>query len=147
MEQEFHDALVALIEGYRNRINKASVSKILHAQGDIVERDETWTRDDSTPPEPALTSLSPNTAVANAPDDFVMSAIGSGFTSQSQIFFNGLPEPTTMVSDTELTTGVKPSLFEVPAVCPVEIRTGTLVTGAVDFTFTAPVEDTKTRRR
>jgi hypothetical protein len=87
-------------------------------------------------PPPTLTSLSPDTAVSGDPD-FVMSCIGTDFTSGSVIIFGHEDEPTTLVSDTEVTTGIKPSLFA-PAVVPVKVRTGPLETDPVDFTFTEP---------
>jgi hypothetical protein len=53
--------------------------------------------------------------------------------------FGSEDEPTTMVSDTELTTIVKPSLFA-PATVPVTVRTGRFTSDPVDFTFTEPAE-------
>jgi hypothetical protein len=86
---------------------------------------------------PILSSLSPDTAVSGDPD-FVLSCIGSGFTSSTVITFGPTyDEPTTLVSDTEVTTIVKPSLFA-PAVVPVTVRIGKLRSDPVDFTFTEP---------
>jgi hypothetical protein len=90
---------------------------------------------DYTPP-PTLTSISPDTAVAGTDPDFVLSCVGTDFTHASVIYFGQEDEPTTFVSDTEITTGVKPSLF-VPDTVPVKVRTGALDTDSVDFTFTA----------
>lgn len=89
------------------------------------------------PPPPTLDSLQPNTAASGDPD-FVLSCIGTGFTGQSVIYFGNEDEPTTMVNDTTLTTIVKPSLFA-PAEVPVTIKTGDLVTDAVNFTFSEPI--------
>lgn len=86
---------------------------------------------------PTLDSLSPATAVSGDPD-LVLSCIGTGFTGQTVIIFGSHEEPTTLVSDTEVTTGVKPSLFA-PAVVPVQLRMGQIYTEALDFTFTEPV--------
>jgi hypothetical protein len=86
---------------------------------------------------PTLTSLSPDTAVSGDPD-FVLSCVGTNFVRGSVIHFGIEDEPTTFVSDTEVTTGVKPSLFA-PAVIPVTIRTGTLLSESIDFTFTEPI--------
>jgi hypothetical protein len=83
-----------------------------------------------------LASLSPNTAVSGS-DDFEMSCIGAGFTPDTVIKFGGHDEPTKFVSATEVTTGVKPSLFA-PAVVPVLVHTGDVSSEALDFTFTAP---------
>jgi hypothetical protein len=89
---------------------------------------------------PVLSSLNPNTAVSGDPD-FVLSCVGTNFRSSSVIIFGIEDEPTTFVSDTEVTTGVKPSLFA-PAVVPVKIRTpGLADTDPVDFTFTEPVAE------
>lgn len=143
-EQALNDALVAAIEPFRNVLHKDRAVRVIDAQAEFVRHDETWTTYEGgpVPPEPAaaptLDSLSPHSAVSGDPNDIVMSAIGTGFTADSIIVFNGHPEPTTFVSDTELTTGVKPSLFVVPAVCPVEIHTLSQVTDALDFTFTEP---------
>jgi hypothetical protein len=86
---------------------------------------------------PTLTSLSPNTAASGDPD-FVLSCIGTNFVEGTVIYFGSTTEqdePTTLVSDTEVTTGVKPSLFA-PAVVPVTVRTGKFLSDPVDFTFT-----------
>jgi hypothetical protein len=85
---------------------------------------------------PTLTSLSPDTAVSGDPD-FILTCTGTDFTSGSVIMFGSEDEPTMMVSDTELTTGVKPSLFA-PAIVPVTVRTGKFTSDPVDFTFTEP---------
>lgn len=86
---------------------------------------------------PTVTELSPNTAVCGDNVDIRMYVIGTGFTKASVITFNGLDEPTTFHDATRVSTGVKPSLFVVPAVCPVGVRNpGYAATGTVDFTFT-----------
>jgi hypothetical protein len=91
---------------------------------------------------PVLSSLSPDTAVSGDPD-FVLSCAGTGFRSSSVIIFGNEDELTTFVSDTEVTTGVKPSLFA-PAVVSVKIRTpGLPDTDSIDFTFTEPVTEGK----
>jgi len=87
---------------------------------------------------PDLESLDPDEADAGDADDIVMHVHGSGFTEQSVIYFNGLQEPTTFVSETEVTTGVKPSLFVVPAVCPVTVRNGEHESDALEFEFLDP---------
>jgi hypothetical protein len=118
----------------------------------MIAKDEAWITYEGAPAppepvaEPTLDSLSPDTAIAGDAADITMSAIGTGFTANSIIVFNGYAEPTTFVSDTELTTGVKPSIFVVPAVCPVEIHTGSLVTAPLDFTFTEPVARSSSKK-
>jgi hypothetical protein len=88
------------------------------------------------PPPPTLTSLSPNTVVSGDPD-FTLSCIGTGFNSRTVIKFGNYDEPTTLVSDTEVTTGVKPSLFA-PAVVPVLVHDLNDYSASLDFTFTEP---------
>ena len=87
---------------------------------------------------PDLESLDPDEADAGDAADIVMHVHGTGFTEQSVIYFNGLQEPTTFVSETEVTTGVKPSLFTVPAVCPVTVRNGEHESDALEFEFLDP---------
>jgi hypothetical protein len=83
--------------------------------------------------EQVVTSISPSNVVIGAPS-FDIHVHGTGFTSSSTILFNGIEEPTTFVSDSELTTGVNMPLWVVPAVVPVGVVGGT---GTQDFTFTA----------
>ena len=85
---------------------------------------------------PTLASLSPDTAVSGDPD-LTLSCTGTGFTGRTVIKFGDHDEPTTLVSDTEVTTGVKPSLFA-PAVVPVLVHNGPISTDPLDFTFTEP---------
>jgi hypothetical protein len=145
IEQEFLDALTAVADSYRNVIHKDRAVRVIGLQGDLVRADESWTTYEGGPvaPEPpappTLTSLDPDSVVAGSADDITLRCIGTGFTTDSIIMFNGLPEPTTWVSETEVTTGVKPSLFVVPAVCPVSVHTTSLVTDPIDFTFTEEV--------
>jgi len=87
---------------------------------------------------PDLDRLEPDEADAGDAEDIVMHVHGTGFTPESVIYFNGLVEPTTFVSETEVTTGVKPSLFVVPAVCPVTVRNGEHESDALEFEFLDP---------
>jgi hypothetical protein len=87
-------------------------------------------------PAPVLSALTPDTAVSGA-DDLTLSCTGTSFTDKSVIMFGSVSEPTTFVSDTEVTTVVKPSLFA-PAVVPVTVRNGASGSNALDFTFTEP---------
>jgi hypothetical protein len=89
------------------------------------------------PAPPALTSLSPDTAVSGDPD-IVLSCIGTGFDANTVIKFGDVDEPTTFVSDTEVTTIVKPTLFA-PSTVPVLVHEGPIFTDPIDFTFTEPV--------
>jgi hypothetical protein len=91
------------------------------------------------PDHPVVTSLEPNTAVAGSAPDITMVVNGTGFDKTSVITFNGLDEPTTLISPTQVSTGVKPSLFVVPATCPVAVRNGRRTSNQMPFTFTGPV--------
>jgi hypothetical protein len=87
-------------------------------------------------PMPVLSALTPDTAVSGNPD-FTLSCDGTDFTADCVIVFGSVSEPTTFVSDTEVTTIVKPSLFA-PATVPVTVRNGANSSNPVNFTFTAP---------
>ena len=85
--------------------------------------------------EPTLASLTPDTAVLGDPD-LTLHCIGTNFTETSVINFADHDEPTTFVSDTEVTTGVKPSLGWGAVSVPVTIKQGSFETAPLDFTFT-----------
>ena len=83
---------------------------------------------------PTVTALDPATAVSGDPD-VTMKVTGTNFTADTVIVFGQYDEPTTFISDTEVSTGVKPSIFA-PAVVPVKVRNGPLGSNSLDFTFT-----------
>lgn len=72
---------------------------------------------------PTATALVPTSATIGDPS-FTVHVQGTGFTPSSVILWNGLEEPTTVVSPTELTTGVNMPLWTAPAVVPVTVQTG-----------------------
>jgi hypothetical protein len=88
-------------------------------------------------PLPAvLTALDPPTAAIGVPS-FTLHVYGTGFLTGAVIVFNGYDEPTTIVSATELTTGVNMAVWAAPSLpLPVTVRQGVLVSNALDFTFT-----------
>jgi hypothetical protein len=86
---------------------------------------------------PTVSSIDPDTAECGGAD-LELVVTGTGFNEATKITFNGLDEPTKFRSDTEVTTGVKPSLFTVAATCPVGVRTGGMKSETMDFTFTDP---------
>jgi hypothetical protein len=88
-------------------------------------------------PTPTISALTPATAVAADPTDITMVIDGTDFNEFSVITFNGIDEPTTLISPTQVSTGVKPSLFVMPADCPVTVRNGSLVSNELIFSFTA----------
>jgi len=95
-------------------------------------------------PPPVVTALEPDTAVLGAPD-FVLHVRGTGFAPEAVILWNGSPEPTTVVSDTELTTGVNMATAIVAVAIPVSVTQGGVTSNARDFMFTAPTGTTKGR--
>jgi len=84
---------------------------------------------------PVVGSLDPTTVELGQPS-FTLRVIGTGFTPFSTIVFNGYDELTVFVSDTELTTGVNMPLWQAPVVVPVKVKTGSVVSDPVDFSFT-----------
>lgn len=101
---------------------------------------------DPRDPDPRTTdpiTLDPATAAIGDPS-FTLHVHGTGFTATSVIVFAGQDEPTTFVSDTELTTGVDMSVWVGPdPAIPVLVRTEAEETEPVMFAFTgdaAPAE-------
>jgi len=94
------------------------------------------------PAAPTLTGLDPDTAVLGDPD-FTLHCHGSGFTEESVIMFAGQPEPIVFVSESEITTGVKPSLGWGPDTpLPVSVKNADgQQTDDMFFTFTAPADN------
>jgi hypothetical protein len=85
---------------------------------------------------PVLASLEPNTAVKDSPD-FTLHCLGSGFTEASVIMFAGQPEPIVFISESDITTGVKPSLgWGTDVGIPVSVKNGDLESASLDFVFT-----------
>jgi hypothetical protein len=91
---------------------------------------------------PVLTSLSPNTAVLGSAD-LTLVCNGSGFTEDTRINFAGQEENTTLVSDTQVSTGVKPSLGWGVVSVPVYVTNGGLMSEVLQFTFTEAVSRSK----
>jgi len=87
---------------------------------------------------PVVTSLNPSTAVIGAPS-FTLHVMGTGFLPSSEIQWNGSPEPTTFVSDTELTTLVDMSTAVVAASIPVAVLNGGVLSDPMTFDLTAVV--------
>lgn len=79
------------------------------------------------PPEPprvapVLTALDPSAALLGSPD-FTLRVLGTGFVVGDAIEWNGGIEPTTFVSDTELTTGVNMATAQVVMPIPIVVVT------------------------
>jgi IPT/TIG domain len=96
------------------------------------------------PEEPTLSSINPSSAVIGG-EALTLEAIGSGFTEESVIVFNGGEEATTFVDETRLTTGVQPSTAGTPGGFPVLVRTFTHETAPQTFSFTEAARSSRKR--
>jgi hypothetical protein len=117
----------------------AAIVKTPEADVALHESDEGWVNHPTLviPPTPVVESLNPNTAVIGVPS-FDLHVVGSGFTRDSVIVFNGHDEPTTIVSPTELTTGINMAVWLGPSEpLPVLVKNGDVESNALTFTFTA----------
>jgi hypothetical protein len=86
---------------------------------------------------PTLTALEPATVAIGAPS-FTLHVQGTGFLAGATISVAGHDEPTTVVSDTEVTTGIDMSVWLGPDAVPVTVRNGAGTPSApLTFTFTA----------
>lgn len=90
---------------------------------------------------PLLASLDPESMNVPGPDAPIL-VIGSGFTEESVIVWNGSDEETEFVSATKVRTTVKVSTVEAPLpfTLPVQVRNGEAESNELQFTFTqAPI--------
>lgn len=74
-------------------------------------------------PLPEVTSLSPNSATIGDAS-FTISVMGKGFDANTKIVFAGQEEPTTLVSPTEVTTGVNMDVWVGPDTVQVGVMNG-----------------------
>lgn len=87
------------------------------------------------PTPPTVSAIEPSSAVQGGPD-LEVHLIGTGFTADSVIVWNGGDEPTNFVSATDVWTTVKPSTVTTPGSYPVYVRNADgQVSGIVQFTF------------
>ena len=86
-----------------------------------------------------MTALEPDTAVLGSPS-FTLHIVGTGFTPDSVIVWNGSDEVTTYVDATVVTTGVNMETASVAIAVPVSVRNPDgVVSNALNFTFTEAV--------
>ena len=83
-----------------------------------------------------VSSLNPAEAAIGDPD-LVMQVIGEGFTADCIITFNGGDEPTNLVSETVVSTIVRPSTADVAGAYPVTVKRGAEESPPLSFTFNA----------
>jgi hypothetical protein len=86
------------------------------------------------PVAPVLTALIPD-SVGYGGADVLLTIIGSGFTPESMIVWNGGDEVTVVVSSTAITTRVETSTATGPLAVPVAVRNGDLVSNELTFMF------------
>ena len=99
------------------------------------------------PGAPALSSLAPNEAVVGS-TDFLLRLLGTGFADGCTIVWNGADEITNFVSETELTTGVKPSTASGPSTVTVAVRNpDDQISNELPFTFTAAEPGAESSRK
>lgn len=96
---------------------------------------------------PTVTELLPNVATIGDPS-FTLHVRGTNFVAGSVIVFNGYDEPTTLVSPTEVTTGVNmETWFAQSAPLPVTVRNPDgQMSNALTFTFNMPAGDATKRK-
>ena len=117
----------------------ANISVVTDVPGSVLIDGEPVTAPGQPAPDaaPVISALSPDTAVCGDATDITMVVTGDGFLTNSIITFGGLDEPTVTVSDTELSTIVKPSLFTNPDDVEVAVRNSSAISNVLPFTFTA----------
>ncbi len=123
------------LEGETYAVTDRALAETLRGIGFVSI--EGWTDPGPGTPPPALTALEPDTAVLGSPS-FTLHVQGSGFTPDAVIVFAGHDEPTTVVSPTEVTTGIDMSVWHGPDAVPVTVKHGDGdASNALVFTFTA----------
>lgn len=92
------------------------------------------------PVVPVVTSLEPSEATIGDPS-FLLHVYGTDFDLSSKISFAGHDEPTTLITDNEVTTGVDMSVWKGADVLPVLVKNNGVASNSVNFTFhAAPVQ-------
>jgi len=71
--------------------------------------------------DPILVKIDPAVVPLGSPD-CVLHCYGAGFAEGAVIVWNGSPEPTTRISDSELTTGINMATAAVAITLPVAVR-------------------------
>lgn len=89
------------------------------------------------PPEPGeippnIAGINPTTAKIQS-GDVTLAIVGTGFTAESILVWNGADDTCTFVSDKKLTTIVKTDLATVPSTCTVAVRNGDLLSNQLNF--------------
>jgi hypothetical protein len=115
------DGLIANLIDYIGKID--SPPRFRNAYEAILYFELHGSKGDGELPAPVLTSISPQSAMLGTPS-FTLRVLGSNFDPAAQIIWNGSAEPTTFVSETELTTGVNMETAEVALEIPIAVYSG-----------------------
>jgi len=87
---------------------------------------------------PVVEYLAPATAVVGS-TSFTIGVFGGTFDADTEIMWNGSPEPTTLVAPNHVTTGVNMGTVTGPSIVPVGVRSGTgRLSNTLPFEFVAP---------
>jgi hypothetical protein len=85
---------------------------------------------------PTLTSISPSTVAAGS-DGFTLTATGTNFTSGTQILWDGIAQPTKVVSNTQLTIDVSADQIASPGTITIRVmKSDTTTSGTKSLTIT-----------
>jgi hypothetical protein len=84
---------------------------------------------------PAITQLTPNTAPVNSAP-FTMTVDGVNFNSDAIVFWNGIPQQTMIVTDTQLLVAVTADDLTFGGLDHVFVSTGGMNSNTVDFNVT-----------
>lgn len=74
------------------------------------------------PPPIVLTGLSPQSAIASAPQKITLTVTGNKIPADAQIFFEGTPKPTKRISESQLSTELDAGEYSVPRSFNVEVK-------------------------
>ena len=110
--------------------------QLVDSDAEALALGEGWSATPVGPPgdAPIITSLDPDTVVLGAPS-FTVRVLGTGFVEDSVIVWNGSDEPTTFVSETEVTTGVNMDTASAAVSVSVAVRNGEALSNEWFFTF------------
>jgi len=85
---------------------------------------------------PTLSAINPASIAAGSPA-FTLTATGTNFASGTQILWNGVAQPTTVVSSTQLTTSISAQQVAVTGTVTIRVmKADTTTSGAIQFTIT-----------
>jgi hypothetical protein len=120
--------------------------QMIHSDAEALALGDGWSATPLAAP-PVVTALEPDTAAIGAPS-FTLHVLGTGFAPGAVIVFAGHDEPTTVVSPTDVTTGVNMAVWLGPDAVPVLVRNPDgAMSEPLDFTFTDAASAGRVRGR